>query len=214
MADSTSTQALRVVAATILLLISADVGSAQQDSIVRRKLDAPAVISGVSCDRTGRAFAEFFTTGALRSCPLLRDTTIQGHAFHAGSWITLDRRGALTRAWLSRDTRLSGHLCHGTGYKGFSVEFRPDGSLQLCYLARDTVIQGIPCIHGSFWTEIRGGSRTGASFWPDGSLAACQLSSDATIGGVRYPRRTRVIRHEDGRVEASNRRYPPAGSTN
>jgi hypothetical protein len=192
-----------------LLLVTFSALPAQEDSIVRRRLDLPETVSGVRCDRTGRAYAEFFQSGALRSCPLASDTTIQGHAFVAGSWITIDQRGRLTHAWLSRDTQLGGHLCHGTGYKGFSVEFRDDGTLRLCYLARDTIIHGVPCIHGSFWTEILGGSRTAVTFWPDGSLAACQLSRDARISGVTYRKRTRVIRHEDGTLEASNRNHPP-----
>ena len=165
-----------------------------QDDVIRRRLDAPVTISGVSCDRTGRAWAEFFPSGALRSCPLAADTVIASHSLTASSWITLDESRRLRSAWLSRDTRLAGHLCHGTGYKGFAVTFHDDESLHTCYLARDTVINGVPCVRGSFWTEIRGGTKSVARFHPDGSLAGCQLSRDVVIDGVRHARWSRISR--------------------
>ena len=163
-----------------------------QDEVTRRRLHDPATINGVSCDRTGRAWAEFFPSGALRSCPLAGDTVIAGHRFFAGTWITLDESVRLRSAWLSRDTRLAGHVCHGTGYKGFAVTFHEDESLSTCYFARDTVISGIPCVHGSFWTEIRGGTKSVARFHPDGSLESCQLSRDAVIGGRSFRKWDRI----------------------
>ena len=174
-------------ALTVFLLAGAFGSPAHaQDEVTRRRLHDPAIISGVSCDRTGRAWAEFFASGALRSCPLAGDTVIAGHSLLAGTWITLDESRRLRSAWLSKDTRLAGHLCNGTGHKGFAVTFNEDESLRTCYLARDTTINGVPCVHGSFWTEIRGGTKTVARFHPDGSLESCQLSRNAVIDGRSY----------------------------
>ena len=176
------------------------ISAPQQDTLTRRRLDAPQVVSGVSCDRTGRAYAEFYSDGSLNNCPLAADTIIRGHAFSRGTWVTLRRDGSLRSAWLSRDTRLGGHLCHGTGYKGFAVSFHDDDSLRSCYFARDTVIDGIPCIHGSFWTEIRGGTRSAVLFHPSGALAACQLSRNMTVSGRNIPKWSRVRRALDGSI--------------
>jgi hypothetical protein len=184
------------------LLLPVGLLSAQSSDYRRKQLERPQVIDGVSCDATGRAYAEFHLSGSLRSCPLSRDTSIAGHGLYAKSWITLDTLRALRAAWLSRDTELSGHLCHGTGYKGFSVRFRQDQSLELCFLARDAVIDGVPCVRGSFWTEIRGGSRTVATFHPDGSLSGCQLAKEHTADGHRFPKWTRIARTRSGHLSA------------
>ncbi len=172
-----------------LLVLPAAVGA--QD-IERRRLASPETISGVSCAATGRAYAELYADGSLRECPLARDTTIGGHAFGAGTWILLSQAGRLQSGWLATDTRLGGHLCRGKGYKELHVTFHDDQSLRSCYLAEDTVIAGVPCIHGSFWTEIRGGGKSVARFHPDGSLESCQLARDATVDGQRHRKWERV----------------------
>jgi len=171
---------------------------AQDPAVQRRQLRAPEIIDGVHCAPTGNFSAETYLSGALYSCPVLNDTVIAGHALFAGTWITLDTLRRLEHAWLSRNTILAGHLCKGTGYKGYSTRFREDGSLRLCFLAEDTEINGVPCIHGSFWTEIRGGTMTAATFHRDGSLAGCQASRTFTANGVRYRKWNRIARDSVG----------------
>lgn len=186
-----------------LLLFPALPAAARQPEFVRRQLDQPSVVSDVRCAATGRHSADFFPNGALRSCPLASDTTIATHRLSAGTWITIDSLRRLEAAWLEKNTVLAGHTCKGTGYKGFHVRFRPgNGSLFSCYLARDTIIAGVPCLHGSFWTEVRGGSRSVAVFHPEGSLAGCQASREFTLDGVRYPRWTRIARDTSGAISA------------
>jgi hypothetical protein len=180
------------------LLGGASVASGQDAT--RRKLATPRTIDGVSCAATGRAYADFFPSGRLKSCPIAHDTVIGGHALRVGTWITLDEAGLLRAAWLSHDTPLAGHLCKGTGYKGFSVRFRPDETLELCFLARDTVIDGVPCLHGSFVTELRGGGRTIAYFHEDGSLASCQASRAFTVTGTQFRKWDRVNRQRTGTI--------------
>ena len=171
---------------------------AQEPAVQRRQLTSPEIIDGVHCAATGNFSAETFLDGNFRSCPVLNDTTIAGHRFLAGTWITVDSLRRVEHAWLSQNTTLAGHLCKGTGFKGYSTRFREDGSLRLCFLAEDTVIAGVPCVHGSFWTEIRGGRKTVLYAHPDGSLAGCQASRDFRLDGRDIHKWDRVVRDSAG----------------
>src|SRR5262245_2302836 len=139
-----------------LLIASA----AQSQELLRRRLPARVVIDGITCAPTGSAYAEFHPSGRLAECPLASDTVMFGQSLPAMTWLGLTENGTPRRAWLPRDTRLSGHLCRGVGYKGYSVEFHSSGQLKLCFLAADTEIEGVPCLRGTFWTEVRGRGRS------------------------------------------------------
>lgn len=193
----------------VLLLAGAFAAEGQEET--RRKLREPANIDGVSCAPTRRTYAEFHLSGRLESCPLANDTTIGGHRLFAGTWVILDASGLLRAAWLVRDTELAGHLCKGTGYKGYSVRFREDESLELCFLPRDIEIDGVPCLRGSFLTEVRGGGRTAATFHPDGSLAGCQLSRDFIRDGVRLHKWDRITLDRWGAAGSPRRPLPNPG---
>lgn len=169
----------------ILLLLIAQTASGQT---TRRKLVEQTVVDGITCGPTGRASAEFHASGRLSECPLASDTTIAAHRFFADTWLRFDDTGLLFAAWLSRDSDLDGHSCRGDGYKAYTVEFHPNGRLKLCYFRVDTVIEGIPCIHGSFWTEVRGGGRSKVWFSTDGALARCQVARAFTANGQSYAR--------------------------
>ena len=177
----------------------------QEPDVQRRQLLAPEVIDGVDCAPTGNVSAEVFLSGKSRSCPVLNDTVIAGHSLYAGTWITLDSLRRIEHVWLSRNTVLAGHLCKGTGFKGYSTRFREDGTLRLCFLAVDTVIGGVPCIHGSFWTEIRGGRKSILLLHPDGSLAGCQASRAFSVSGVRYRKWDRIARGPRGALNRVER---------
>lgn len=182
-----------------------NVSRAQEPEVHRRQLVSPEIIDGVHCAPTGNFSAETFPDGTLRSCPVLNDTVIAGHSLFADTWITLDSLRRLEHAWLSRNTVLAGHLCKGTGFKGYSVRFREDGSLRLCFLAEDSVIDGVPCVHGSFWTEIRGGRKSVLLVHPDGTLAGCQASRAFSANGVRYRKWDRLARDSRGAVQHVDR---------
>ena len=194
-----------LIAALGAALVSPTELHAQDPVVQRRQLRAPEIIDGVHCAPTGNFSAETYPSGALYSCPVLNDTVIAGHSFYAGTWITLDTLRRLEHAWLSRNTVLAGHLCKGTGYKGYSTRFREDGTLRLCFLAEDAVIAGVPCIHGSFWTEIRGGRKSVLSLHPDGSLAGCQASRAFSANGVPYRKWDRIARDSGGIIRRMER---------
>jgi hypothetical protein len=161
----------------------------------RRRLEAPEVIGGVSCDRT--PYAHVYRSGAVASCPLAHDTTIGSHKFPRGTWVQLAPDGRLTSVWLPRDWSVQGHTCRGTGNRGWSVTFHPTGTLAFCYLAGVESIDGVPCQRGTFWMEIwRFARRTaplGVSFHPDGSLAQCQAARDFSLAGISY-RKGEIVR--------------------
>ena len=150
--------------------------SATAQELVRRPLPDTVTVDGIPCAATEPAYAEFFPSGRLHSCPIARAMTMGGHELPAATWLQFEEDGTLISAWLPHDTMLAGHLCKGTGYKGWSVRFYPGGGLSLCFLADVTVVDGVPCQRGTFWNEIRGGSRTGVGFHENGRLSRCQAA--------------------------------------
>lgn len=196
--------------ATIVVLALLEIGVPRsleaQVQFERRRLPATVVIDGITCAATGRAFAEFYPSGRLAECPLAADTVLSGQALAKGTWVGFTEDGHLRNGWLSRDTQLSGYVCRGTGYKGFRVLFYASGSLRLCFLPADTEIAGVPCMRGTFWTEVRGGGKSAVSFRENGSLERCQAARAFTRDGTDVRKWDVVILDEKGRlVELSQR---------
>jgi hypothetical protein len=188
----------RVLLTAIAALTLAAPASAQKPPLTKIQLRSVTVIDGVACGPTGRASAWTFPSGTLESCPLAHDTIIAAQQFDAGTWLYFDQNRQLVGAWLEQDTRLGGHVCKGTGYKGWSVRFHPNGTLQSCFLAGEETIQGVPCRKGSFWGELTGGVQV--SFYDDGSLESCSAARDIRIGSVVFAKRERVWLDRNGAV--------------
>lgn len=154
------------------------------DALWRYPLARDSVIQGIPCARTTNAPIEVHkASGHLAGCALAVDFTEAGHRFPRGTWLDRNDQGVLWGAWLERDTPLGGHTCRGAGYKAWSTRFTSTGALYSCYLAHDTVINGVPCMAGSFWREVRGGGRSTLYVYGDGQLKRCQLSRNATVNG-------------------------------
>ena len=75
-------------------------------------------------------------------------------------------------AWLPRDVLLQGIPCKGTGYKGWAMRYHPGGRLALCYLSRETTIDGVRCRAGAFLTELSGSTQV--TLHPNGRLVRCR----------------------------------------
>jgi hypothetical protein len=172
--------------AIVLFATASRPSQAQDVTFDRVALLRDTVVSGVPCAATGRLRAEFFPDGRLHECPLARVFSTYGHQFTPGTWLIFEGDGRLHGAWLATDTPLSGHQCRGTGFQGWSVRFHANGALASCYLAAEAVIEGVPCQRGTFWNEIRGGTRTAVHFRDDGRLRQCQAARRVEIGGQRY----------------------------
>src|SRR5208282_1130985 len=117
----------------------------------------------------------------------------------AGSWITLTSDGKPQFAFLRHGTRIGPALCMGSamGREGISTAFYPSGKLKECYLAADQEIQGVPCVHGGFSSELFGGDAS-TRFYERGGLRSCRLSRAATVDGRQFARGTRVELDEAG----------------
>lgn len=176
-----------LILAALTAVLKPAVSAAQPvpvNALVRQKLARDSVIQGIPCARTRNAPIELYTaSGRLAGCALATDFTEAGHRFPKGTWLDRTEQGVLWGAWLEVDTPLAGHTCHGAGYKAWSTRFAPSGALTSCYLARDTVINGVPCMAGSFWREVRGGSKSTLYVYGDGQLKRCQLSRAALVNG-------------------------------
>ena len=195
-ATTVSTMRRLLVALAALLLGRRDVAMGQERTpIVRQKLTSVTTVDGITCRTTGRAYAEFYASGRLASCPLARDTVLAGHQLPAATWVQLAEDGALTSVWLPKATMLAGHYCRGTGYRGWSVLFHPNAALEMCYLAEVAVIDRVPCQRGTFWTELRGGGQSSVHFRDDGRLQRCQAARDFARDGVEI-RKWQVV-HRD-----------------
>ena len=193
----------RVCFAAIAALVLAAPARAQEPPLTKVQLRTVTVIDGVACGPTGRASAWTFPSGRLESCPLAHDSIVSGHTFEAGTWLYFDEKGLLIGAWLEDDSLLQGHRCKGTGYKGWSVQFHPNGALRSCFLAHEETIQGIPCRHGSFWGEITGGVQT--TFHDNGSLESCAVARTIRIGSTTIEKRQHVWLQPDGTVMQKRR---------
>ncbi|HEY9420261.1 MAG TPA: hypothetical protein VIW92_02515 [Thermoanaerobaculia bacterium] len=80
-------------------------------------------------------------------------------------------------------------IVNGIEYLDEDVEFFPDGSIHDATLARDTMVQDLPC------AEDRS-----VVFYPSGRLQLAWLASPAEIQGVPCAADTVLYLHENGRV--------------
>jgi hypothetical protein len=177
----------------LVIAVSGNAQPAPAAALIRRALPADTVIAGVPCAKSGRAPAEFYIEGLrLAGCALSRPFVEAGHAFGAGTWLDRNAAGVLWGAWLAHDTPLGGHTCRGDGYKKWSTRFHPNGRLAGCYLARDTIIAGVPCMAGTFLREIRGGGRASLALAADGRPLRCQAARDTVRDGVMIRKWTLV----------------------
>ncbi|GAB1342372.1 hypothetical protein [Gemmatimonas sp.] len=198
---------LALMAAT-LLVASAGLGDKALAQAERRQLVRDTVIDGIPCQRTGNASAEFHASGRLLECPLQRDTVMWGQPLPAGTWIRLHDDGSADGAWLSRDSRLSGIACRGDGYRKWAVRFHRNGVLSLCFLRHDTVIEGVPCLSGTFLNELRSRGRTGVVLRSDGRLSQCMAARAFTRGDTRYAKWDLVRLPAQTRSSASDSSSP------
>ncbi len=188
-------------------------------------LVAPARIEGIPC---GVGWVAKHPGGTLRSCTLASDVVVQGLELPAGSKVDLLPSGRLTDFRLGReatianarlpagatagvtpdgriryvflphDMEIQGHFCRGGGHDWMTT-FHPDGSLDLCWLAQDEAIRGIPCVKTTFVGELTGGTAR-TRLRPDGTLASCRLSRAVMIAGQSFREGERVAVGSDGTI--------------
>lgn len=103
----------------------------------------------------------------------------------ADTWVMQDENGLVVACALPRDMEIQGVLCRGTGgAKGVQLEVYPSGALKRAFLAKDAVIQGVPCASGVVSGIVE--------FYEDGRLKSCKLNDAYSYGGVDYKKGARL----------------------
>lgn len=187
------------------------------------RLTEPTLIDGIPC---ASGWIVKHPGGRLQRCALSAKTEIAGHELPEGTEVTLDPHGKLvgfklsrghtvsglplpagtwvecrpdgTAAWcfLGKDAEIQGHLCRGGKGHGWITSFYPNGTLRGAYLARDEVIQEVPCARATFWREVTGGAFT--YFDKSGRLRRCRIARNVTIRGVPFKQGDQIRLDENG----------------
>ena len=155
----------------------------------------PTDVQGVSC-----SYVVYYDDGKMKSCVLAREDTLSGQSLPLGTIVFFSRDGVMESCFLQRDTEIQGHLCKGRS-DNWSTAFHPNGELKLAWLAKDEIIQDVPCASVSFWKDAFG-SGAGTYFFADGKLRGCKLAQDATVGGLSFRKGDHVAFEENGKVKA------------
>lgn len=142
------------------------------------------------CTLSGHALpagseVDFMETGALRSCRLGRATPILGQVLPAETRLFFLAGGRLRMFWLPAPTLLQGHLVQGPQRDGQGNRLHPSGALSAIWLAKEEVIDGVPCTSEGSWFN-RLGTRRMAFFYDDGRLRQAHLARDYTRDGHTF----------------------------
>ena len=144
----------------------------------RKKLVQPTVIQGYSCDK---GYVWFYNDGRLKRCSVSQETQFGEALIPGGSILYLKPDGSRDGVQLAHTTLVHEALCDGGGFlgpsEGSSTGFFPSGKLRVCYLAKNQVVQGVPCAHQGILASLKGPD-SGVYFHEDGRLRSCLLAED------------------------------------
>jgi len=180
-----------------LFLAAASTMSAANDS-VRKQLKSSEEFQGYSC---APGFAWFFNDGRLANCTVSRETAFGEITIPAGSEIFLAPDGRPRSVFLAHDARVNGYLCRG-GKRAWSTALYPSGKLKTCWLAEDTVVDGVPCMRAGFVADVFGGGAA-TDFQEDGRLRACKLARDFKLGDRVFRRGDHIRLDAAGKLISS-----------
>jgi len=168
----------------------------RDEPVTSRTLVAPegevTEVQGISCAGS----VEYYKDGSVTSCTLGREDTLSGQPLPMGTVVHLTPDGYMDWCFLQQDTEIQGHLCSGSGHD-FMTGFYSNGQLRIAWLARDEVIQGIPCAKYRFMSVLFGGGNA-TRFHENGKLSFCTLSDDVTIEGQGFDRGDEVRFDKNG----------------
>jgi antitoxin component YwqK of YwqJK toxin-antitoxin module len=97
------------------------------------------------------------------------------------SIIYLEHDGTPRFVFLAHDAKVNGYVCRGGGHD-YSTALYPSGKIKTCWLAADSVVDGVPCMRAGFTADVFGGG-VGTDFHENGKLKTCKLSRDFTLDG-------------------------------
>jgi len=115
--------------------------------------------------------------------------------------------GGLRSFWLHSDAVIQGYLL-GAQRDGIGNMLHPTGKLRSARLARDQVIDGVPCTsrRNPFqlgMSAFINGDNAFVFFHPDGRLRQCRLSRTATVAGLTFQRGDLIRLRPDGTLDSA-----------
>ena len=155
----------------------------------------PTDVQGVSC-----RYVVYYDDGKMKSCVLARVDPLSGQSVPEGTIVFFSLEGVMESCFLQQDTEIQGHLCKGHS-DNWQTSFYPSGKLKIAWLAKDQIIQGVPCLAASIWN----GRGAGTYFHENGNLASCKLARDTTIEGQNFGRGDKVHFDKDGKLVRGKR---------
>jgi len=148
----------------------------------RQTLDQPREINGVAC---ARGVAWFYPDGRLQQCTSSREIAVGEAQVQRGSIIVLLPDGRPNYVMMLHDAAVGEVECSGGNLllgpsEGAMTALYPSGKLKQCWLAKNQVVQGIPCMRGGVLGLFGDGARRdgGAKFYESGKLESCTLAKD------------------------------------
>lgn len=109
------------------------------------------------------------------------------------------RKGHQIFCFLPKNMEIQGVVCRGHKYD-WETGFYTNGKLSLAWLPHDQVIQGVPCMKATFWTEVLGKSAK-VLFWGNGQLKRCKAAKDCVIQGHAFKKGDIIRFDEQGKLE-------------
>jgi hypothetical protein len=152
-------------------------------------------LPGASEREVDRQPARFW---AVPTVLTVREEQIGPHRVPRGTRVHYTPTGRVRDALLPVNTVLQGLPVRGDGHSWMTA-FHPEGGLATAWLARVTVIDGLPCTRA---TTLGGllGRNDRVTLHPDGRLASCRLARDTVYRGQRLRKGQRVFLDAEGRL--------------
>jgi len=151
-------------------------------SAQRQTLGKPREINGVAC---ARGYAWFYPDGRLQRCTASREIAVGVAQVQRGSVIELLPDGRPGYVMMQHDAAVGEVECSGGNLllgasEGAMTVLYPSGKLKQCWLAKNQVVQGIPCMRGGVLGLFGDGARRdgGVKFYESGKLESCTLAKD------------------------------------
>jgi hypothetical protein len=159
---------------------------AQSGTVVQRtKLRQATEIQGYAC---AKDYAWFYSDGKLQRCTTSREIAVGVAQVQRGSIIELLPDGRPNYVMMLHDAAVGEVECSGGNWllgpsEGAMVVLYPSGKLKMCWLAKNQVVQGVPCMSGGVFFGDGAKKDGGVRFMESGKLESCTLAKD--FGGKR-----------------------------
>jgi hypothetical protein len=161
----------------------------EDNGLVIGQLKEDTIIGGRPCKK---GWVHLLPNGVPAGFTASKDIDLGRLQIPADTWVFQGNDGVVKVCAFPRDIEVQGQLCRGSGGpEGVQAAFYPDGALKEFFLARDTLIQGIPCKAGIFES---------IQLHEDGRLKSCTLGEDIVRDGQAYRKGARLRLDRGGQI--------------